>query len=111
MSSEAVSSEAVSSEVVRSEAVRAEAVPLPRTAVPLGITDPVERARAELKAALAAIEEKGNVPRRVSRASERITARARVFAQQQPVPAMAAVVAGAAVVGTIVWAIVRAYTR
>ena len=27
-------------------------VPLPRTAVPLDIADPVERARAELKAAL-----------------------------------------------------------
>ena len=40
--------------------------PLPRTAVPLGITDPVESARAELKAALLAIEEKANVPRRVA---------------------------------------------
>ena len=70
----------MSSEVVGSEVARAEAVVLPRTAVPLGLTDPVERARAELKAALAAIEEKGNVPRRVSRASDRFAARARVFA-------------------------------
>jgi hypothetical protein len=46
-------------------------VPLPRTAVPLGITDPVERARAELKAALAAIEEKSNVPKRVAVATDR----------------------------------------
>ena len=42
-------------------------VPVPHTAVPLGITDPVEKARTELKAALAAIEVKANVPRRVSR--------------------------------------------
>ena len=46
-------------------------VPVPRTAVPLGIDDPVERARAELKAALAAIEVKANVPRRVAQATER----------------------------------------
>jgi hypothetical protein len=101
----------MSSEAASSEVIRAVAVPVPRTAVPLGITDPVERARAELKAALAAIEEKGNVPRRVSRASDRIVTRARVFARDQPVGAAAAVLAGAAVVGTIVWAIVRAYTR
>ncbi len=30
-------------------------VPVPRTAVPIGIADPVEQARTELKAALAAI--------------------------------------------------------
>ena len=36
--------------------------PVPRTAVPLGITDPVESARAELKAALSAIEEKTIIP-------------------------------------------------
>ena len=64
----------MSSEAVGSEVARVEAVVLPRTAVPLGLTDPVERARAELKAALAAIEQKGNVPRRVSRASVRFTA-------------------------------------
>ena len=42
-------------------------VPVPRTAVPIGIADPVEQARAELKAALAAIEQKANVPARVVR--------------------------------------------
>src|ERR671911_332476 len=41
-------------------------VAVPHTAVPLGLNDPVEKARAELKAALAAIEVKANVPRRVS---------------------------------------------
>ena len=101
----------MSSEAVGAEVTRVEAVVLPRTAVPLGLTDPVERARAELKAALAAIEVKGNVPRRVSRASDRFAARARVFAQDQPVTATAAVIAGAAVVGAIVWAIVRSYAR
>ena len=35
---------------------------VPKTAVDLSLTDPVERARAELKAALAAIEDKTNVP-------------------------------------------------
>ncbi len=101
----------MSSEAVGSEVARVEAVVLPRTAVPLGLTDPVERARAELKAALAAIEQKGNVPRRVSRASDRFAARARVFAKDEPVTATAAVIAGAAVVGAIVWAIVRSYSR
>ena len=86
-------------------------VPLPRTAVPLGIEDPVERARAELKAALAAIEDKANVPRRVSRASDRITTKARAFAKERPVTTTAAVLAGAVVVGSIVWSIVRSYTR
>ena len=64
-------------------------VPVPKTAVPLGIADPVEQARAELKAALAAIEVKANVPRRLS----------------------AAVAGVAAAVGLTVWALVRAYTR
>jgi xanthine dehydrogenase iron-sulfur cluster and FAD-binding subunit A len=86
-------------------------VPVPRTGVPLGITDPVERARAELKAALAAIEEKANVPRRVSRASDRAKRTARDFAKRSPVAATAAVLAGATVVGALVWSIVRAYTR
>ena len=44
--------------------------PVPRTAVSLGITDPVEKARAELKAALAAIEEKTNVPKLLTRAAD-----------------------------------------
>ena len=51
--------------------------PLPRTAVPPGVVDPVESARAELKAALAAIEIKGNFPRRIEKASQRGILRAR----------------------------------
>lgn len=86
-------------------------VPVPRTGVPLGIADPVEQARAELKAALAAIEEKANVPRRLSRATDRAVASARRFADRNPAAAAALVVAGAAAVGLIVWGAVRAYTR
>lgn len=84
---------------------------VPRTAVPLGITDPVERARAELKAALAAIEEKSNVPKRVARATDRGVAAARRFHRDNPAAAVAAAVAVAAAAGLAVWGIVRLYTR
>lgn len=86
-------------------------VPVPRTAVPLGIADPVEQARAELKAALAAIEEKANVPRRVARSVDSGIGKARALQRRSPVLAAAAVVAGAALVGTAVWGFVRLYTR
>lgn len=86
-------------------------LPVPRTGVPLGITDPVEKARAELKAALAAIEDKANVPRRLARVTDEKIAEAREFTRRNPAAATAAVVAGAAAVGTIVWALVRAYAR
>jgi len=84
---------------------------LPRTAVPAGITDPVASARAELKAALAAIEIKGNVPRRVEKASERAIAKSRAFADRNPAGAMAAAAGIAAVAGGLVWAIARAIAR
>lgn len=86
-------------------------VPVPRTAVPIGIADPVEQARAELKAALAAIEEKANVPRRVVRATDQAITKARAFQRRNPNAATAVVVAGAAAVGLIVWAAVRFYAR
>lgn len=86
-------------------------VPVPRTAVPLGITDPVEAARVELKAALAAIEEKANVPRRVSRAVDRGVSEARTFTRRNPALGAAAIVAGAALVGAAVWGLVRLYSR
>jgi hypothetical protein len=86
-------------------------VPVPNTAVPLGIADPVEKARAELKAALAAIEVKANVPRRMSRAFDDNVERVRTFYKRDPGLATAAVVAGAAAVGAIVWGLVRLYTR
>ncbi|MDT3329076.1 MULTISPECIES: hypothetical protein [Microbacterium] len=84
---------------------------LPRTAVPLGITDPVERARAELKAALAAIEEKANVPKRAARATRRAQVSARGFADRNPSGAAVAVVGAALAVGVVVWGVVRLYTR
>jgi ElaB/YqjD/DUF883 family membrane-anchored ribosome-binding protein len=86
-------------------------IPLPRTAVPLGITDPVEKARAELKAALAAIEEKANVPKRVARATDRGVTKARRFSRENPGAAVAAVAAAAVITGLAVWGLVRLYTR
>lgn len=86
-------------------------LPVPRTAVALGITDPVEKARAELKAALNAIEEKANVPKRVARATDRNVTKARAFTKRNPVAGVAAVVGVAATVGLVVWGIVRTYTR
>ncbi|WP_106815257.1 hypothetical protein [Microbacterium timonense] len=86
-------------------------VPLPRTAVPIGIDDPVEHARAELKAALAAIEEKANVPRRLGRAVDDGIEKARAFQRRNPAAAAVAVVAGALAVGAAVWGVVRLYTR
>ncbi|MFE1646775.1 hypothetical protein [Microbacterium sp. P01] len=86
-------------------------VPVPRTAVALGIADPVEQARAELKAALAAIEVKANVPQRVADVADLRIGQARDFSRKNPTATAAIVVAGAAAVGTIVWALVRAYTR
>lgn len=86
-------------------------VPMPRTAVPLGITDPVEKARAELKAALAAIEVKGNVPRRISTKIDDTIDKAQSFSKRNPGLAAAAVVATAVAVGAAVWAFVRSYSR
>jgi hypothetical protein len=94
-----------------SDAVVPVPVPVPSTAVPVGITDPVEKARTELKAALAAIEVKANVPRRVSRRVDDLADKARAFYKSEPVIATAALIAGAAAVGAAVWGLVRAYTR
>jgi hypothetical protein len=85
--------------------------PLPRTAVPAGITDPVEQARAELKAALAAIEVKANVPRRMADATEVRVVKLRRMARENPAGVALGVVAAAAAVGGIVWGFVRLYTR
>lgn len=84
-------------------------VPLPRTAVALGITDPVEQARAELKAALAAIEQKGNIPRRVGDATDRGIKKARAFNRRNPTATAVAVVAGAAAIGALVWWAVKTF--
>lgn len=84
---------------------------LPRTVVPAGLTDPVESARAELRAALAAIEVRGNFPRRIEKATARGVVRARAFAHRSPLAAGAAVVAVAATVGGVVWIVARAISR
>ncbi len=84
-------------------------VPLPRTVVPQ-LGDPVAQARAELKAALAAIEEKANLPKRAARATDKAVHRARAFAKSRPVQAAALAVGVAAVVGLAVWEGVRLYT-
>lgn len=82
-----------------------------KTVVPGGITDPVERARAELKAALAAIEHKANAPARVAEATGRKADEARKFARREPVAA-AVVAAGIAVgIGTAVWGIARLISK
>jgi hypothetical protein len=86
-------------------------VPMPRTAVPLGVADPVEKARAELKAALAAIEVKANVPRRLAVGIDAGIEKARAFHKSNPVAAVAAVIAAAALVGAAVWGMARSYSR
>ncbi|MFC7787598.1 hypothetical protein ACU045_01335 [Microbacterium sp. MAHUQ-60] len=82
-----------------------------RTVVPAGIVDPVASARAELKAALAAIEIKGNIPRRVEQASQRGIRRARAFARRNPVGAAASVAGVAVAIGGVVWVLARAISR
>lgn len=84
---------------------------LPRTAVPAGITDPVEAARAELKAALLAIEEKANIPKRVAEASERKARAVRQFARRNPTGAIVAAIGVAAAVGVVVWGVVSLVSR
>jgi len=84
---------------------------LPDTVVPSGISDPVQLARAELKAALAAIEIKANYPRRIKDASGRIAAKARTIAEKKPVVALTGIVVGSAAVGSAVWGIARAISR
>ena len=84
---------------------------LPDTVVPSGISAPVQLARAELKAALAAIEIKANYPRRIKDASGRIAAKARTIAEKKPVVALTGIVVGSAAVGSAVWGIARAISR
>ena len=81
------------------------------TVVPSGITDPVELARAELKAALAAIEIKANYPKRISNATGRITAKARKVAQKKPVVALVGLVVGSVAVGSAVWGVAKLISR
>ncbi len=84
---------------------------LPSTAVPLGITDPVAKARAELTAALAAIEHKANLPKRLIVATDRLSLRARDFARRSPQGAAAAAIGVAAATGALVWGVARLLSR
>ncbi|WP_232711384.1 MULTISPECIES: hypothetical protein [unclassified Microbacterium] len=104
-----MSSDALESNRGRSPRPDSLLVPLPRTLVPQ-LGDPVAQARAELKAALAAIEEKANLPKRAARWTDKAAHRARTFAHARPVQAAAIAVGAAAVVGLAVWEGVRLYT-
>ena len=104
-----MSSDALESNRGRSPRPDSLLVPLPRTLVPQ-LGDPVAQARAELKAALAAIEEKANLPKRAARWTDKAVHRARTFAQARPVQAAAIAVGAAAAVGLAVWEGVRLYT-
>jgi negative regulator of sigma E activity len=99
----------MSSELSRSPRPDSLLVSLPRTLVPQ-LGDPVAQARAELKAALAAIEEKANIPKRAARATDKFVHRARIFAKTKPAQAAVMAVGVAAVVGLAVWGGVRLYT-
>lgn len=70
-----------------------------------------EEARAELAAALNAIEDKLNVPKRVSAATENAAESMRRTARRKPVPFALGATATAAAVGGIVFAIVRKLVR
>ncbi|WP_156761272.1 hypothetical protein [Microbacterium karelineae] len=81
------------------------------TIVPSGIDDPVQLARAELKAALAAIEIKANYPKRIGEAADRAVRKAQAVAAEKPAAALAGIIIGAAAVGSAVWGIARVISR
>ncbi|MFD4422416.1 DUF3618 domain-containing protein [Agromyces sp. NPDC058484] len=67
-----------------------------------------ERARAEFAGTLNALEDKLNVPKQVRRTSAEVKAKARRFADENPVAAVAVAVGVVAAVGVTVWLVVRA---
>ena len=67
-----------------------------------------EQARAELVSTLNAIEDKLNVPRKVSRALSQGKVEAARLQRQNPAAFFSGIAAVAAVAGTAVWAITRA---
>ncbi|WP_221583409.1 hypothetical protein [Microbacterium sp. G2-8] len=81
------------------------------TVVPSGISDPVALARAELKAALAAIEIKANYPKRIGAAADRAVEKAKRVAEKKPAAALVGIVVGAAAAGTAVWGLARLISR
>lgn len=81
------------------------------TVVPSGIDDPVELARAELKAALAAIELKSNLPARFAEKADRAVRNAQRIAERKPAVALAGIIVAASAVGSAVWGIARLVSR
>jgi len=81
------------------------------TVVPSGIKDPVQLARAELSAALAAIEIKANYPKRIRRRLDRATTKAKKIAAEKPIAALTGIVVGATAFGTAVWGLARLASR
>lgn len=67
-----------------------------------------ERARAQFAGTLNALEDKLNVPKQVRRKSAELKVKARRFADENPVGAVAVAVGVVAVVGVTVWLVVRA---
>lgn len=82
-----------------------------RTVVPSGISDPVERARAELSAALAAIEHKANLPARAAEKVEDGVAGVRRLTRRNPAAGIAVVTGVAAALGAVVWGVARLVAR
>lgn len=81
------------------------------TVVPSGIKDPVQLARAELKAALAAIEIKANYPKRISNAADRAVRKGKAVADSRPAAALAGIIVGSVAIGTAVWGLARAASK
>ncbi|MET0933607.1 MAG: DUF3618 domain-containing protein [Mycetocola sp.] len=67
-----------------------------------------EQARAELASTLNAIEDKLNVPRKVSRAIARGKVQAAKLQRESPAAFIGGIAAVAAVAGTVAWAVARA---
>lgn len=67
-----------------------------------------ERARAQFAGTLNALEDKLNVPKQVRRKTADLKVKARRFADENPVGAVAVAVGVVAVVGVTVWLVVRA---
>ena len=64
-----------------------------------------------MKAALAAIEEKANVPKRMGIAVDTDVNKGQKLAKERPAAALALAIAGAVAIGCAVWGAVRVYTR
>lgn len=80
----------------------------PPTVVPPGITDPLEQARAELKATLNAVGEKVNVPKRLGNAYEKFRVKAQFFEIEHPVATIVIVSGVSLAAGACAWLITRA---